>query len=122
MQRVRWVIVVFALLLGGWLCVDGVRALFFGDYLTPTSGPYAGQLGPWSHLVSAVGLSPRGTPIKCLHVALGAGWLIAALRLGRRQGRRLTLWCSVATLWYLPVGTAVSIFTLVCLLMSRNRG
>ena len=112
MQRVRWVIVVFALLLGVWLCVDGIRALFLGDYLTPASGPYAGQLGPWSKVVSAIGLNPRGTAIKCLQVAARRRVdFIAALRLSLRKGRRLAFWCSVATLWYLPVGTAVSIIT-----------
>ena len=34
-------------------------ALVKGDYVTPKSGPYAGQLGPWSNVVSAS--NPRAT-------------------------------------------------------------
>ena len=34
-------------------------ALIAGDYVTPSKGQYAGQLGPWARLVSAVGLEPR---------------------------------------------------------------
>jgi hypothetical protein len=40
---------------------DGSRALIVGDYVTPKSGAYAGQLGPWAKLVAAVGIEPRST-------------------------------------------------------------
>ncbi len=52
-----------AALEAGWMMFDGMRALIVGDYVTPKKGPYAGQLGPWSKLVSAIGLAPRSTLI-----------------------------------------------------------
>jgi hypothetical protein len=61
-----------ALAPGSWMGFDGIRALTVGDYVTPRTGPYAGQLGPWRLVVGAVGLDPRGTPMKLGFVAFGA--------------------------------------------------
>lgn len=59
-------IAALALFEAGWMAFDGVRALATGDYVTPSSGPYAGQLGPWSQVVSAVGIPPRSTAMKAI--------------------------------------------------------
>nr|NIU76236.1 hypothetical protein [Gammaproteobacteria bacterium]NIY10056.1 hypothetical protein [Gemmatimonadota bacterium] len=56
---------------GGWLIVDGIRAMVTGDYATPSGGPYAGQLGPWAALVESVGLDPRSILVMGLHVVTG---------------------------------------------------
>lgn len=61
MQALKWIVLALVLSQGGWLMFDGGRALITGDYVTPSSGPRAGQLGPWSRIVSAVGLEPRST-------------------------------------------------------------
>lgn len=113
----KWIILVLALFQGGWLVFDGGRALMTGDYLTPTSGPHAGQLGAWSQIVSAVGLEPRSTFIKCVHVLLGAAWIIGLIAFAKRpaSGWWVFLYCGVATLWYLPIGTFVSIIVLALL-------
>ena len=42
----KWAIVVLILFSAGWMFADGLRAFVVGDYLTPKSGEYAGQLGP----------------------------------------------------------------------------
>ncbi len=44
---------------GGFMFFDGIRALTVGNYLTPSRGVYADQLGPWSRLIEAVGIEPR---------------------------------------------------------------
>lgn len=113
----KWIVLAIALFQGGWLTFDGGRALLTGDYATPTSGPRAGQLGPWSRIVSAVGLEPRSTFIKCLHLFLGVAWLIglAAFVMRPPSGWWVILCCGVATLWYLPIGTFLSIIVLVLL-------
>lgn len=61
MDWLRLLAVALALIESGWMAFDGMRALLVGDYVTPRSGPYAGQLGPWARLVSAVGIEPRST-------------------------------------------------------------
>lgn len=118
-----WVVVVLALLEGGWLAFDGARALLVGDYVTPRSGPAAGRLGPWSGIVSAVGIEPRSTLMKTIHVTLGAVWLvaIAGYVAGLSWGWSAMLVCAILGLWYLPVGTLFSVVQIVLLLLPPLR-
>ncbi|HEX8201662.1 MAG TPA: hypothetical protein VF590_14355, partial [Isosphaeraceae bacterium] len=104
-------------ILGGWLVFDGARALVLGDYVTPRAGASAGKLGPWAGLVAALGLDPRSSLIKGVHVGLGSAWLVAIACVAGRQswaGRAVGA-CAVASLWYLPVGTAIGVVELVLL-------
>ena len=123
MKPLVWVVVVLGLLQGGWLAFDGSRALVVGDYVTPTSGPYAGQLGPWATLVSAVGIDPRSTLMKSVHLGLGLLWLLTTIgfALRKRWAWRGMLACAVLTLWYLPVGTLFSVIQIALLLMPAVR-
>src|SRR3982751_2702200 len=75
----KFVIPAIALLVGSWMFFDGLRAWIVGDYLTPRTGAHAGQLGPWSRVVSAVGLDPRGAAMKTIHIIFGLAWLGALL-------------------------------------------
>ena len=117
MPRLGWLVVVLALLLGGWLTFDGCRALVIGDYVTPRSGAYAGQLGPWAKLVSAVGLDPRSTGVKATHVLLGIAWLVGATAFAIRAPWAWTglMACAVLSLWYLPFGTLIAVVQIVLL-------
>jgi hypothetical protein len=123
MHWLKWVVIALALFQGGWLTFDGGRALVVGDYITPTSGPHAGQLGPWSRIVSALGFEPRSTLIKSLHVVLGIAWLVALLIFWLRPalGWWTLLLCSLGSLWYLPVGTCLSLVQIVLLLTPQIR-
>jgi hypothetical protein len=123
MFTLKWVILALALLQGGWLVFDGGRALIVGDYVTPGSGPRAGQLGPWSRIVSALGFEPRSTFIKCLHLFLGIAWLVALIVFVMRpaSGWWVILGCAAASLWYLPVGTFMSIVIIALLLTPQIR-
>ncbi len=107
----RWVIVVLAFVVAGWLAFDGAHALISGDYVTPKSGPYAGQLGPWSKVFAAMGLDPRSLLIKCLHLFVGGAWLaaISSFVFRLRGAWVAMLICAVAGLWYLPFGTIISL-------------
>ena len=118
------IVVVLALIEGGWLAFDGARAFVVGDYLTPSSGPYAGQLGPWSKLVEAVGIEPRSALMKSIHLGLGVAWLgaVAGYLRGARWGRRSLLTCAALGLWYLPFGTILSIAQIILLLLPPLRG
>src|SRR5262245_7348080 len=120
----RWIIVALAAIQGGWLAFDGARALTVGDYVTPSSGANAGQLGPWSKLVSALGFNPRGMPMKCLHVMLGALWLVALVIFIVRPstGWWALLGVSIASLWYLPIGTVIGLVEIGLLMTPYVRG
>ena len=106
-----------ALLLGGWLLFDGCHAWITGSFVTASAGPYAGQLGPWAMLPAALGIPPLSPAIRLLHIALGAGWLLAAVRTPRR--RPLT-GLALASLWYLPFGTAIGLGVIGLLLRNKH--
>lgn len=116
------IVLLLALLEAGWLAFDGSRALIVGDYVTPRSGPHAGQLGPWSKLVEAVGIEPRSTLMKTIHVGLGVVWLAiaAAYAVGEPWAARGMLACAILGLWYLPMGTVLSLAQVVLLLVLRR--
>ena len=117
----RLVAVALASILGGWLVFDGLRALIVGDYLTPRSGSYAGRLGPWAQVLTAVGIDPRSPIIKGAHVVLGAAWLALADAIAVQSAwpRFSVLICAIATVWYLPFGTVVAIAQIMLSLVSR---
>ena len=123
MNWLRWVVVVLALVESGWLAFDGGRALIVGDYITPGSGPHTGELGPWSKLVSAVGIEPRSTLMKSIHVLLGSVWLvaIAGYVAGLPYAWSAMVGCAALGLWYLPIGTVLGLLQLVLLLLPAVR-
>ena len=111
-------------LLGAWMAFDGARALFPGDYVTPASGPHAGQLGPWASVVEAVGLAPRSEPVMFALLVIGLLWVGAA-------GGVLTraLWARRAIgvvvplgVWYAPFGTVIALTVFVLVLIPPRRG
>jgi len=122
MTWVRIALVALGLVEGAWMTLDGARALTLGDYVTPSSGAHAGQLGPWKYVVSAVGIPPRSTAMKVIFVVYGLSWLVIALGLALRAGWALPamLVAALATLWYLPVGTIFGIIQLVGLIWLRR--
>lgn len=111
-------VIIIAVLIGGWFAMDGTRALTRGDYFTR-----GGELGPWSRVVSSVGIDPRGFGMKATHVALGLLWLGAAILFSTRAsiGWHLLAGCSVLSLWYLPLGTVLSIVELALLCLPALR-
>lgn len=98
-----------AVLLGAWMAFDGTRALTVGDYVTPATGPHAGQLGPWSRVLGAVGIPARSTGAKAMHVVCGAVLLAAAaaLLLGCPWGWKLVIVAAAVSVWYAPFGTVI---------------
>lgn len=126
MHRLSWVVLVMAVIEGGWLAFDGGHALIVGDYLTQRSGQHAGELGPWAKVVSAVGIEPRSALMKSIHLVLGLGWIVVivcfAMRLPWAWSGMLV--CAVLGLWYLPLGTLLSVLQIALLLMPavRNPG
>lgn len=123
MHWLAWVVAALALIEGGWLAFDGAHALVMGDYVTPSGGPHAGQLGPWAKLVSAAGIEPRSTLMKGIHLGLGIAWLavIAAFLLRASWAWTGMLLCAVLALWYLPFGTLLGIVQISLLLLPALR-
>jgi hypothetical protein len=121
MERLDWLIVALALLEGSWLAFDGAHALITGDYVTPKTGRYAGQLGSWANVVSAVGIPPRSALMIGIHLTQGAAWLAVTFCfiLGFSWGRTGMLVCAVLGLWYVPLGTLLSSTQVILLLVRK---
>ena len=112
-----WIPALLIILTAGWMLFDGTRALIVGDYVTPTTGEYAGQLGPWSNLVKAVGIEPRSTLMKLIFVVHGiAGLAIAVCFIvGFSWARWAMIAICILGLWFLPIGTATNLIALIFL-------
>ena len=123
MAWLRWVAAVLALVQGGYMLFDGMRALLVGDYLTPSGGKYAGRLGPWAGLVSAVGVDPRSTAMKLAFVLYGVAWIavLAGFVARRPWAWTAMLVLAAATLWYVPAGTAIGLAVIGILLLRDVR-
>ena len=124
MGWLRWVIVFLAVAEAGWMAFDGTRALITGDYVTPASGEYAGQLGPWARIVSAVGIAPRSTLMKTIFVIYGLAWLgiTAAFAFSNVPWAWAAMFvAALLSLWYVPIGTAFGVLQLILLLVIRLR-
>jgi hypothetical protein len=122
MNALRILIIIVALFEAGWMTFDGARALTYGDYVTPKSGPYAGQLGPWHRIVSAVGIAPRSTFMKAAFVVYGVTWLviIVAFARGASWSWAAMMGAAIGALWYLPIGTVFSLAQVVGLAWLRR--
>jgi hypothetical protein len=123
MSSKNWSITVLVLFTAGWMLFDGTRALIVGDYVTPTTGEYAGQLGPWANLVSVVGIEPRSTLMKAIFVIYGLITLVICVRYALRLpwAQPALIVTSILGLWYLPFGTITSLIVLFLLLTAKSR-
>ena len=118
----NWVIVILIAFTAGWMLFDGTRALIVGDYITPGSGEYAGQLGPWSNLAKAVGIEPRSTLMKSIFVTYGltALTVVVCFMLGISWARTILVIVCILGLWFLPIGTITNLIVLMLLLIGRK--
>ena len=104
-----------ALLVGGWMIFDGVHVLRTGKYFGPE------KPGPWSDVVASIGLDPFrfGIPF----IVLGLLWLLflSAMLLQQSWAWYAALLTAILTLWYLPVGTILSLLYIVLLWVFRSK-
>jgi hypothetical protein len=94
-----------------------------GDYVTPQTGEYAGQLGPWSNLVAAVGIDPRSILMKLIFVTQGLGSLVLITGnvLRKPWAGNALLVTALLGLWYLPIGTLINLLAFSLLLITRRK-
>lgn len=117
----RGFVLASALLVAGWMAFDGGYALATGDYVTPRSGPHAGQLGGWSRVVEAAGIPARSTAMKAAFLVYGSVWLAVILvwLVELRWSWWAMLLLAAGSLWYLPFGTLLGAAQVVLLLILR---
>ncbi len=117
-----WLIAALVVISAGWMLFDGARALIVGDYVTPKSGQYAGQLGRWIKVVQAVGIHPRSTVMKLIFALYGLAYLIIMIAFLLKVSWAWwgILIMAVLGLWYLPFGTLINLLIIVLLLVSYS--
>jgi hypothetical protein len=111
----RIFLAIVGVLAGGWMLFDGVHVMLRGKYFGPE------KPGPWSAIFRAAGVDPfRLGP---LFVAMGVMWLtlLIATLWGLRWGWWGALIVAAASLWYLPLGTALSALYILLLFVLRSR-
>lgn len=108
-------ITILGLLNGGYMLLDGLYVLFKGKYIGPE------KPGPWANLFDKLGVDVF--KLGPLFIAIGVLWLIWLYGLWTQQPwtYRVGIVVSICTLWYLPVGTILSVGILVVLLMARPK-
>ena len=121
MKTLRWIVIILAVLNFGFMTVDGSRALIVGDYFRPETGEYAGQLGPWATIVSAIGINPESGLMKGIFIAWGGLGLILTVSYAMRVRRAdsALLFFNLASFWYLVAGTLSSVLQVIFLLILR---
>jgi hypothetical protein len=94
---------------------DGVHVMLRGKYFGPD------KPGPWTVLFSRVGIDPfRLGP---MFVAFGVMWILflTAMLFGRTWGWYGATAVAILSLWYLPLGTILSLLYLALLLFGNTR-
>lgn len=107
-----WVmsVAILGFLNGGWMVFDGVHVLRHGKYFGPDTP------GPWVRFPKMFGIDPfRMGPV---FVGLGLLWLVSASNI--LVAPQLMFWpmitAAVLTLWYVKIGTVISVVVLVLLM------
>lgn len=118
----NWIVLLLVFITASWMLYDGARAFILGDYTTPKTGEYAGQLGPWTSVVKAVGIEPRSTLMKSIFVIYGLAALgiVICFALGLPWARIALIVACILGLWFLPIGTVTNIIALILLLAGRK--
>ena len=100
---------------------DGTKALVTGDYVRPASGEYKGQLGPWSKLVTKIGIDPMSTFMKSVFVFFGLVGLCITLAFAYNVewGWKAMLVFNLCCVWNLIFGTASSVLQIILLIALR---
>ena len=120
---IRIIIILLSLLNAGYMAFDGCKALIQGDYIRPSEGEYAGQLGPWTKIVTPLGIDPMSTLMKSIFLVLGIYGLVAVAYFGfnRPGGWKMLLVFCILTLWNLMLGTMSSVVVIILLMVWKRK-
>jgi len=111
---IRAFVCMLSALNGVWMLFDGVHYLRDGEFIG------APKIGPWAKVVRTIGI--ESGRMAWPFIAFGAVWLAFVVLLALRVGLapNLGIVIAIATLWYAPIGTLVSIIVLIFLLCFRS--
>lgn len=101
---------ILALINGGFMLIDGIYVIVNGKYIGPE------KPGPWAYIFSALGVNVfKLGPMFIVYGVLWLFWLYG-IWTGKAWYFHFGIIISTLTLWYLPVGTLLSIVVLILLI------
>ena len=111
----KLLVTIIGLINGGYMLIDGIVVLLKGRYIGPE------KPGPWASLFEKAGLNVF--KLGPLFIIFGILWLvwIYALWTNQQWTYLLGIIMSLATLWYLPFGTIISLIILCVLLFAKQK-
>ncbi|NOU45885.1 MAG: hypothetical protein HOO86_02345 [Bacteroidales bacterium] len=109
------IITILGLLNGGFMLLDGIFVTVKGKYIGPE------KPGPWAEIFYKMNVDVF--KLGWLFILYGLLWLIwiYALWTSKEWTYTLGLIISILTMWYLPVGTLISIIVLATLLFWSHK-
>lgn len=118
---IKWIIIILAVLNFGYMIFDGTRAMLTGDYIRPSSGQHAGQLGPWTKVVEKIGIDPESNTMKSIFVIWGMIGMQCAVgyAAGKSWGWKGLMIFNICSLWYAFIGTMSSVIQIVLLILTK---
>ncbi|HKP68519.1 MAG TPA: hypothetical protein VJV05_04495 [Pyrinomonadaceae bacterium] len=107
----KYLVIVLASIQGLWMLADGIYVIANGKYIGPE------KPGPWALLFERTGIDVF--KLGPMFVLFGLAWLVfVGAFFGEATWARLFgIVLSVLSLWYLPVGTLLSIIVLGTLII-----
>lgn len=97
------------------MLIDGIYVLINGKYIGPE------KPGPWALLFESLNIDVFS--LGPLFILFGLSWITWLYALWSKKPRmyKFGIGISIATLWYLPVGTLISIILLTILFFNRDK-
>jgi hypothetical protein len=111
----KLIVVILSFINGAFMLIDGIHVMLKGKYIGPAKpGPWAGLFENFN--VDVFKLGP-------LFVLFGVLWLTLLIGIWTSQSWAFAFGVilSLLTLWYLPVGTAISLLVLLLLIFARAK-
>ena len=111
----KLIIALLSFLNAAWMLVDGIFVLVKGKYIGPE------KPGPWAELFYKLNINVF--KLGPLFIFYGFIWFVFLYALWENLSwaNTLGLIISALTLWYLPVGTLVSIVIFILLFIYKNK-
>ncbi len=106
---------IIALINAGYMLIDGIFVMINGKYIGPE------KPGPWSNIFEKFNIDVF--KLGPMFIVFGILWFIFIYGLQTSQSwvYLFGLLLSVATLWYLPIGTLISVISIVLLVVYKNK-
>ncbi len=114
-KKMRIVLIVLGLINGLYMFADGIFVILNGKYIGPD------KPGPWSSLFTKLNIDVF--KLGPMFVIFGLLWFLFIY--GLQSAQNWIYWygivLSIATLWYLPIGTLISVVVFSLLVMYKDK-